>query len=203
MAFFGNRVSLMEKSRLSRVGIGTTIAEVPLGLWIVFIGIAFPAFMLATMTVRFALFWEATRMAAEAACQCQTYQNDSTGAGNLLPTSSTLSAVNQATTTAQQVAALFPGVTVGTVKTWIIQTPVSQPQGGQNVAQVYGPNTALGLPADTQQYMYQIRVTLIGQIQPIIPYAGGFMGSVPGATQPIAVQLSEDRVFENPGGLNS
>jgi hypothetical protein len=189
---------------ISRSRFGTTIAEVPLGLYIVFIGMAFPVFVLAILSIRFAMFWEAAREAAEAACQCQTYQNnaDVTSVTANGASTATLSAVNQALLTAQQVASIFPGVTIGSVQTWIVKTPVSQ-STSPTAAQVYGPGTALGVPADTQQNMYQIRVIVSGQVQPIVKLPGGFLGRVPGATQPIEVTVSEDRVFENPGGLNS
>jgi hypothetical protein len=185
----------MLRSCLTKRSSGTTIAEVPLGLWIVFVGIAFPIFVLAMMSVRFALFCEASREAAAAACQCQTFLTNPPPAPS---GPSQLSAVNQALSTAQSVANLFPGVTVGSVQTSIVQTQISN-----QASTVYAAGTALSSPADTVANMYQIRVTVSGQVQPIITLPGGFLRSVPGATEPIPVTVTEDRVFENPGGLSS
>src|SRR5271170_3060601 len=85
---------------------GTTIAELPLGLWIIFVGIGFPLFILASLTIRFALFYEAAREAAQSASQAQTYFLDA------VAPATALSAVHQANQTATQVQNSFSGFNI-------------------------------------------------------------------------------------------
>src|SRR5258708_27980380 len=98
---------------------GTTIAEVPLGLWIIFVGIGFPLFILASLTIRFALFYEAAREAAQSASQAQTYFLDA------VAPATALSAVHQPGQTAPQVQNLFSGFNISNTNLYIITPPVS------------------------------------------------------------------------------
>ena len=51
---------------------GTTIAEMPLALWIILM-ICFCCLILCTETIRFGFFWNACREAAQQAAKCQTF----------------------------------------------------------------------------------------------------------------------------------
>jgi hypothetical protein len=172
---------------------GTTIAELPLGLWIVFVGIGFPVFILATLTARFALFWEAAREAAQAACQAQTFYN------NPPFPATALSAVNAANTAAVNVLNTFPGSTLTQpAQVWIVITPVSN--RGSLAPNLYGPNMALSA-VNTDSNMYQVRVVLTGKVQPLLTLPIPYFGNIPGLTQAFPTTVAEERVFENPDGL--
>jgi hypothetical protein len=172
---------------------GTTIAELPLGLWIVFVGIGFPLFILATLTARFALFWEAAREAAQAACQAQTFYS------NPPFPATALSAVNAANSAANNVLSTFPGSSLTQpVQVWIVITPVTN--RGSLIPSLYGPNMALSA-VDTDVNMYQVRVVLTGKVQPVVTLPIPYFGNIPGLTQAFPTTVAEERVFENPEGL--
>jgi hypothetical protein len=172
---------------------GTTIAELPLGLWIVFIGIGFPLFILATLTVRFALFWEAAREAAQAACQAQTFYN------NPPFPATALSAVNAANIAANNVLTTFPGSTLTQpAQVWIVITPISN--RGALTPTMYGPNMALS-SVNTDLNLYQVRVVLTGKVAPLLTLPIPYFGNIPGLTQAFPTTVAEERVFENPDGL--
>jgi len=171
----------------------TTMAELPLGLWIVFVGIGFPLFILATLSVRFALFWQAAREASQAACQAQTFYN------NPPFPAKALSAVNAAGATAQSVLNTFPGCKLTQpVQVWIVITPISS--SGMLPPSLYGPNMALSA-VNTDLNMYQIRVVLTGKVEPLITMPLAYFGNIPGLTQAFPTSIAEERVFENPDGL--
>lgn len=183
----------MYRSRLNGRSTGTTIAEVPLGLWIIFIGIGLPLFALATITIRFALFYEAAREAVQAASCCQTYFTDPSA-----PATS-LSAVHTATNVANNVVNTFSGLTINSVQLYIVTTPVSS--NGTLSPIITGPNTPLSSPANPDQNMYQIQVVLSGQVQPLVTMPFLAANSVPGLTGPFQTSVTAERVFENPDGL--
>ena len=142
------------------------------------------------MTLRFGFFWNAAREAALQASQCQTFQSD-TSAG---PSS---------VTTANKVAALasqaFTGITlVPPVNVYILQTNVTS-----KISQKGTANTALPLPADITNNIYDVQVELNGQIEPLIRAANnGMLGSIPGLTGPFPVVVRAQFNSEVPQGLN-
>jgi len=183
--------------------VGTTIAELPAGLWIIFMGICMPLLCLILTTVRFGLFWEAAREAADAACQAQSYLATSPSSSpGAMPQSSSIALAQN---TAVNVAALFPGVTINPddVQCFIIVTPLAN-TGSPNLSQastVIGPNTALTTPVDTSQNLYQERVDVSGQLAPMLSVPIVLFGAIPGLNQPLPVKISMVRVFENPQGV--
>ena len=179
---------------------GTTLAELPVGLWIVFLGFCFPLFVLVSTVIRFALFWEAAREATDAACQAQYYIDP----GN---SSNGLGSVALATNTANNVAAMFPGLIVTSVNCYIVATSltytqaVGQPQGDMTQASVISPaNQCLTSPANPSQNIYQIKVVVSGNIQPLFSMPGGL--PIPGLNEPYPVTVSQLRMYENTPGLS-
>ncbi len=82
------------KIRSKRRSVGTFIAELPLILWVIFIGIGRPLLSLVLTTVCYGMFVQAAKQAADVAC--------SIGEGT----------IRKAQQTAVAVASVFPGVTV-------------------------------------------------------------------------------------------
>lgn len=180
-------------SAIKRRQTGSQIAEAMPAIWIIIIGIGFPLFILATLTLRFALFWQAAKEAAHVSCQAQTFY---TAPG--FPASA-LSAVQAATATASQVLNAFPGCTLTQpVEVYIGTTPIS----GTLTSWSPAANTPLNPgDIDTDQNVYSIRVVLVGQVSPLIRMNIPFFGGVPGLSQPFPARVQEERVFENPTGL--
>ncbi len=185
---------------------GLTIAELPAGLWIIFVGIGMPLLCLVLTTVRFGLFWEAAREASDAACQAQSYASTKDSSGD-----SQAGAIIMAQNMAVNIASMFPGVNISSddVNCYIIITPlanmqaVGNPANNNSAATVVGPNTALTTAPDTTLNLYQIRVDVNGKIQPVLPLNFRIFGAIPGLTTYLPVTISMIRVMENPQGLYS
>lgn len=181
--------SQYRQTRLKKDLVGTTIAELPVSLWIIFIGIAMPLLCLVLTTVRYGLFLEAAREAADVASQAQNYVGSGTGQSG---------AIALAQSQATAVAASFSGLSISPsdVHCWIVITPITT----TGSSTLIGPDTALAVPADPTQNLYQIRVTVAGQIQPMVSmFEGAFV--LPGLNAPIYVATEMTRVCENPTGL--
>lgn len=170
---------------------GTTLAELPMGLWVIFVGMGMPLICLMLTVARYVVFMEAANQAVNLAAQAQQYYSSSGSS----------SAVTQAQDQAVAVASSFSGLTISpeNVKCYIVVTPLSSGNSSGNSA-IYGPNTMLTKPADPTQNLYQVQVNITGQIQPIISMPGYFM-AIPGLNAPLTVQTAMTRVFENPSGL--
>jgi hypothetical protein len=166
---------------------GTTLAEMPLALWII-VMLCFSLLILATETIRFGFFWNACREAALHAAQCQTFVNDST-VGK--------SACNTASSWATLATSSFAGITLLSVNVYIVQTDVNSGATTKSVSR-----TALVNAVDTSRNIYDIQVELNGQVEPLISFAQSWFGSVPGLCAPIPVTVHSQYTAEVPQGLN-
>ena len=98
--------------------LGTTIAELPMGLWFIFIGIGMPLLCLILNTIRYGLFLEATREAADVAAQAQFYTTPTSNApltpsaGGSTNTGLPTAAVTLAQNQAVAVASSFSGLSI-------------------------------------------------------------------------------------------
>ncbi len=167
---------------------GTTIAEMPLALWIILM-MCFCMLIVATESMRFGFFWNACREAAQQAAKSQTFLVDS-AVGQ--------SACNAATTWAGKATSSFTGITlIQPVNVYILSTDVN------SGSQTKGLNrTPLTNAADTTNNIYDIQVELNGQIEPLIRFSQSFLGDVPGLTIPFAVTVKSQYTSEVPQGLN-
>lgn len=172
--------------RLRRLS-GTTMAEMPVALWLIIL-MCFPMLMLATTTLRYGFFWNACREAAQRASACQTF---------LVDTPQGQSACTTADFWVNKAVGSFSGITVvGAPNVYILQTNVA------TQTQTKNPNrTPLAVAADTNTYIYDIQVELNGQVDPLIPFIS-MMGSVPGLTGPFPVTVRSQYSCEIPQGLN-
>src|SRR5262249_52886745 len=137
---------------------GAVMSEAAPAMWILFVGIGFPLLILATITLRVGLFWEAAKQAAQVSCQAQTFYAAPTFPANAL------SAVQSATTMAQNVLNAFPGCTLTQpVEVYIGSTPMAT----STTSWSNTPNTPLNpSQIDPDNNVYSIRVVLVGQVQP-------------------------------------
>lgn len=163
------------------------MVETPFLLWILIVGLIMPIIALATMGIRYAFFLNAAQLAVHAAAQAKSFQQD-------YPPD--MSAQTRAQQMARTSCESFKGVTLNTVTTSIVITPVA---AGAASAQT----TKLTGPAFEENNIYQIQVLLDGELNPIIPVPSGTLGiNVPGLTAPYPVQTTAKAVSENPQGLN-
>ena len=168
---------------------GTTAAELPVALWLI-IAISFPLLILATTSLRFALFWNASREAAQRAASCQTVQFDS-------PVGP--SSVNSADLWAQKATAAFGGFQLSEpAKVYIVETDVNS---GTTIT--HPSRTKLASVADIENKIYEIQVELNGQVDPIVTFPGiQGMVNIPGLTGPYPVTVRSQYSCEVPQGLN-
>jgi hypothetical protein len=173
------------KCRASR---GTTIAEMPLALWIILM-MCFCLLILATETIRFGFFWNACRESAQQAAKCQTFLVDS-AVGT--------SACNTATAWAGTATSAFTGITLlQPVNVYILSTDVISGQTTKSLNRI-----PLGAAADITNNIYDIQVELNGQIEPLIRFSHDYFGDVPGLTIPFPITVRSQYTSEVPQGLN-
>jgi len=178
---FSSRVNGRRRKR------GTTIAEMPLAMWIIIMGICFPILILGIITMRFGFFWNACREAAKQAAKCPTFEVDS---------SQGKSAVNTADQVATLAANSFNGISiVYPVNVYVLQTDVSAGTSIKNADRKRLPSAA-----DTDKNIYEVQVELNGLIAPLVPV--GSLGSIPGLTSPFPVTVRAQYSCEVPQGLD-
>ncbi len=165
---------------------GSTAAELPLMLWVVFMVLFFPLLDLAAVCLRSTFLYLAAHSATFEAARAKTFS---------VPVNGSPSAVQLASAQAQAVASSFSGITVNKVTVNIISTDV-------NTLSVARQSTPLTTPADSTLNTYQIEVAVQGSLSPFFNYGSRFFGDIPGLTAPIKTTFVDRQFCENPQGLN-
>lgn len=157
------------------------MADTPITLWLLFLGLTLPLMDLASITMRYTFLLAAARDGAFAGSREQTY----TLADAALKAKVAATAAN------------FTGITVNTVKTNVVTVNI----GNKAVTRQ---STKLAAPANVAANLYQIECELTGTIQPFINMGGSaaVLPNVPGITAPVNTTVTCREYFENPQGLN-
>lgn len=168
----------VSKNRRAR---GSTMADTPVTLWLLFLGLTFPLMDLASITMRYTFLLAAARDGAFAGSREQTY---------------TLADAALKAKIAQT-AASFTGITVTGVTTNIVTVNLASKAVSRTPAK-------LAAPANPSVNLYQIEARVAGTIQPFINMGGvgGILPNVPGITAPVQTSVTCREYFENPQGLN-
>lgn len=183
MSFQGSNKTTNLKCRTRK---GTTLAELPMMLWFIFVLMLMPMLSISTLTLRSALMNAVVQNAAQSAAKAKTF---STG------TAKRPSALQAATQVIIASVRQFPGLTVGSVNCVILTTPVLA--GG-----VSRSSTRLAAPADSSRNIYQIETVVVGRVEPLIKMSPTLFGVIPGVTAPLLVTYMGRAMSENPQGLN-
>ena len=160
---------------------GTSTAEFPMALGILLLFILFPLIDLGSIALGTSSVHNAARVGATEASRGQSC-NDAITKGKTFATSQATGGV---TITQDDVQ-----VTAQKVK--ILDTDQAAPE------EITPLPTAQEI--DKSQYIYQIKVTVTGQVRPII-LLSTFFGNIPGLTQPLTVTAESTATFENPFNL--
>lgn len=177
----------MNRQSKQRTSKGTTIAESPMVLMVLFIFLAFPMINLGAIGYRSYFLINSCREAAHRAAKSLTYKDPApVTAANNTP------AITVAERTIRQYLGIFNGVEVKNIKTGIVTI---NNQTGAKSGPVYSPVNS------TYGNIYYLDVELEAEAVPMITYSGGLLGSIPGITSPIRIQTHAREVFENPKGL--
>ncbi len=165
---------------------GALMAELPPVLWVLLIFITFPLLNLATTTMRYTILLAASRDAAAAASRAKSFT---------VPLNSTTPSASQiATTTANNKIVGFTGVTISNVQTVMAITNITT---GVTTKRT----TPLTTAADSGTNLYGIEVVVTGTLSPLITYRGAFFGSLPGFTAPMTVRIASTEMCEFTQGL--
>lgn len=171
------------KTRTSRSRRGSFIADAPMALWLLFIGLTLPFLNLASITMRYTFVLAAARDGAFAASRETTY---------------TLADAALRAKVAQT-AASFTGITINPaqVRTYVVTTNIATKVSTRQPAR-------LGAAANPTANIYSIEAEVPALIQPFINLngMGGMLPNVPGLTSPVATTCICREYFENPQGLN-
>lgn len=175
--------------RESRRERGSSIAELPVAIFVLLIVLLFPLLDLGTMALRSATIFEAARNAAHHAGRAKSFLQDG-GDGEL---SATNAAVKWSTMTCQSSLA---GTTVkrSDVQASIIGTPFDTkktPVRSSNPLTTVEPET----------YLYQIEVSITGSVEPLVLLNKELLGSIPGLTAPLKISATFREYCEHPYGL--
>lgn len=169
-----------------RTNKGTTLTELPMVLWLIFVFLLMPMLSMATMTLRSAVLNAIVQNAGTAAAKARTFETGSVGKP---------SAQQIARDEMENATRSIPGITLVDVNTQIISTAVNNGTPVRSSAK-------LALPADTSQNVYQIETAARCTIEPLIRISPSICGHIPGVSDPLTVTYSARAMAENPQGLN-
>ena len=169
---------------------GSSIAEFPVVLIGFLLCLLMPMIDLAFIAFRTSFVHTAAHNAAQSAGRAKTFSaNGANGE---------LSAINIAKRDAIAVKNNGAGG-VNFADTDVIVNIVGTPlKTGKPEIRQNTPLTAI----DTKDYLFQIEVTVNGQVQPLVTLSDSFFGQVPGLTAPMPIQASYKQFCEHPGGLS-
>lgn len=181
---FGLQRTAVSRGRSCSRQRGSVIAELPFFLLVLFIVITFPLFNLVSVCTRMAFVRYACESAAREAAAAPTYRTNR---------QNTLCAFNTATEKVNEVCSKFSGIDLKKIDTSILSMPIAGGAPIESRSPLPNPNI--------EAFIYQYRVHVEAEVQPLITYKGNFLGDVPGLTGPILVSYQMERVCEKPEGL--
>jgi hypothetical protein len=167
------------RSAKSRSNNGNLLAEMPAGLYLLFIGIGLPMLVMASMFTRSFLLYQATIDSCKKASRAASFTE----------------AKAKATAVFNENAAAWSGVS-GTPDFAVLVKPL-----GAGASQV----KTSPLPHDSikvSENVYLARVVVQGQVEPLVRIGDTWQGmSIPGLTSPYPLEVNYVSYFENPSGL--
>lgn len=169
-----------------RRSVGTSLAELPVNLWVFIFVLLMPFIDFVTLGYRACLAYFCVRDATTQAAFQSTYST----------------AASQAQSTLTGDSASWTGISFTTPTVSIIQVDSAS---GVASPPVVGPwsGTVPTVDASGNAYVYLIRVQTTGSLNPLISLAGtGPWGSVPGITAPLSLNYFYQVMAENTTGLN-
>lgn len=180
-----NKLKMIQDS-IKRSKSGSTLLEVPVSLWMVFVVFFMPFIAMGSITLRATLLSLSVHDAIQAAAKARTFNQDSADG-------------KSAKTIAREVfethTKAFPGLNSSGFDLDIIQTNFTSGQTTRS-------EDTLTAPANTSTNVYQIEGSAIATIEPLIPFNPNILGSIQGLTEPISVNFTSRQMFENAQGLN-
>lgn len=156
-------------------------------LWFFLFLLALPLLNLATVALRYTFLLGASRDAAYMAASAKTFQTSLDAAD---PSASVIAAQR-----AQANCQSFSGVNYIGTQTDLVITNL-------NTNAITTQSTPLSSPADTSNYLYQIKVIVTAKVWPLLPYNDKIMPNIPGLMSPVEYSVPTIEMCENPSGMN-
>jgi len=173
-------MSFAKKRRHSRSAFGSSIAEMPVVLWAIFIGLLFPLAIMASMGYRASIVYFATDAACRKASKAPSFTEAQTRAATTMTTD--LASFSGISNVVPALSIKVKALSSGSYTTSTTVLPPGSVNTSQNIYFVI-----LGVDAD---------------IDPLVHFAGGFMGlNIPGLTGPHTLHFTSQAYVENPNGL--
>lgn len=169
---------------LSRTCQGSSLLELPVVLWVLFVVLFLPMLGLASLTLRSSIMDTLARDAVHAAAKAHTFATDSTEGP---------SAISLAESTVRNGLSSFPGISASDVDTQILAIDI-----------LSGAITRSGAPlseVDSSKFIYQLETSVRAQVDPVFPGNSAIFGNVPGLSVPMNIQYTAREMFENAQGL--
>lgn len=161
---------------------GTSMAELPVVLWILFVGLLFPLLIYSSIGYRGSILYFAADSASKKAAKSATYTDASTRAGAVLST----------------ILGPFSGIAVSAPPTISV---MAKPIAG-GAPTIYPGKVAAGA-IDTTKYLYFVMSKVDADLSPLVQFGGGWMGmNIPGLTGPFHLTINTQAYAENPTGLS-
>ena len=176
----------LNNARKVRKANGSTLLELPVSLWMVFVVFMMPMIALSSITMRATLMMVAVQDAVQGAAKAKSFTTS--GADGL-------SAKDIATARFANFLSNFAGLQASAIDLDIVQTTIVS-------GQIQRFRDQLPSPSDTNFFMYQIEGKTTASIDPIFPANEQIFGRVAGLTTPIQITLSARQMAENAQGLN-
>lgn len=165
---------------------GFFLADAPLAIWVVILFLFLPLLDFGAVLLRCTFLYMAVHNAARNASRAPSFLN---------PVNGQQSAAQMATNTVSNTISMWNGVSASSTICEIVTTNVST----DTVSRQSSP---LGTPADDENNTYQIEVTVVGTVSPLVTFYMPWFGhSIPGLTKPITLTMSDRQYVENPQGL--
>jgi len=176
-----NRQNHRKETLRQRSANGTAMAELPLVIWIIFIGFLFPLLIIASIGYRGTLLYLAADTCTRKAAKSPSYSTAVANSSYVLNT----------------YLAPFSGITPSAPAVSVLVQPLA---GG---AMTVYPGKLAPNTVDTSKNLYFVATKVDANLSPLIQFSGDWMGLViPGLTGPYHLTINTQCYAENPTGLS-
>ncbi len=181
---------LASEASRKRATAGNSVVELPICLSLLFLMFFLPLTNLTMIGMRAFAVFSAARSAASVAGRSFSFAENSAqdkpSAKHVAPGAAILAA---------QACPAGARLKHNQVKVFLIAIPIKP--GGASIKQDY-PLVVV----DTDNYVYQIEVSVSAEVEPLVRLNSNVFGEVPGLTRPFWVQASCREFAEHPSGLS-
>ncbi len=171
-----------------RLHSGSSLIELPVTMWVLFIMFFVPLVDLATICLRTAYFYSAVHAASLDACRANSLTQE---VDHQRP------AVTLAKESLTRRVMLFRGLELKQIKLFLVRIDTATRE-----QQVYPlGSTPPVLAADSASSIYQLQIVASASISPLLPMKSTAFVNIPGITAAIPFSVSDQQYIENPQGL--